>query len=200
MVLAETGNKLGDCGVEWTAWLDEYFERFAPAFARENHTNLVAFKELAEGIRDSGKKMMLAGNGASASIASHGAVDFAKQAKVRSIDFNEPNFITAYANDYGYENWIARAIECHGDDGDAVVLISASGMSPNVVNAAEYARERGLALVTFSGKSADNALRQLGDINFWMDSQAYNVVEAVHMLWLTTVIDMIVGRAEYSVN
>ena len=151
-------------------------------------------------MRARGNKLMLAGNGASASISSHGAVDFSKQAKVRAVDFNEPNLITAFSNDYGYENWIARAIETWSDDGDVPVLISASGNSPNVVNAANYARERGMDIVTFTGKSPDNALRKLGTVNFWMDSQAYNVVEAVHMLWMTTVIDMIVGRAEYSVN
>ena len=68
------------------------------------------------------------------------------------------------------------------------------------MKAAEYAREQGLTVVTFSGKKPDNPLRGLGDVNFWIDSSAYNVVEAVHMLWLTTVVDMVVGQAEYSVS
>lgn len=185
---------------DWNPWLEEYFARFRPAFDPGVYPNLVAFKEIAEDVRARGAKMMFAGNGASASISSHGAVDFTKQAKVRSVDFNEPNLITAYSNDFGYENWVARAMQSYADDGDAVVLISVSGTSPNIVAAARYARERGLKVVTFSGKSPDNPLRALGDVNFWIDSQAYNVVEAVHMLWLTTVVDMVVGQAEYSVN
>lgn len=184
----------------WNNWLDEYFERFTPAFNGDVYDSLKAFHEIALRVRENGNKMMFAGNGASASISSHGAVDFTKQGKVRSMDFNEPNLITAYSNDYGYENYLARCLQSYADEGDVVVLISVSGTSPNVVKAAEYAKERGLTVVTFSGKSPDNPLRALGDVNFWFGSAAYNVVEAVHMLWLTTVVDMVVGKAEYSVN
>ena len=185
---------------DWDGWLDDYFARFKPAFDPEVYASLKAFKALAETVRDRGGKLMFAGNGASASISSHGAVDFTKQAKVRAVDFNEPNLITAFSNDYGYENWIARAMERYADDGDAAVLISVSGTSPNIVNAATYAKERNLPIVTFTGKSPDNPLKAFGDVNFWLGSSAYNVVEAVHMLWLTTVIDMVVGKAEYAVN
>ena len=65
-----------------------------------------------------GNKVMFAGNGASAAIASHGALDFTKQAEIRSICFNDTAFITAFANDYGYENWVAKAIDFHGKPGD----------------------------------------------------------------------------------
>ncbi|HEY8262061.1 MAG TPA: SIS domain-containing protein, partial [Methylosinus sp.] len=137
---------------------------------------------------------------ASASIAAHGRVDFTKQAKVRGLDFNEPNLITAFSNDYGYENWVARALEFFVEPGDAVVLISVSGRSPNIVKAAEWARAHDVPVVGFSGSNSDNPLRALADIDFWIESRAYNVVECVHMIWLTTVVDMVVGRAEYSVN
>lgn len=186
--------------VDWTQWLDDYFRRFEPAFNKDIYASLEAFRALAVDVRECDAKLMLAGNGASASIASHGAVDFTKQGKVRAMDFNEPNLITAYSNDYGYENWVARALEAHARPGDAVVLISVSGTSPNILNAARYAREHELTVVTFTGKSSDNPLKAMGDINFWMPSSAYNVVESVHMLWLTTVVDMVVGRAEYSVS
>ena len=185
---------------QWNAWLDDYFARFRPAFLPDVYPELISFRDLAVATRESGSKMIFLGNGASASIASHGAVDFTKQGKVRSMDFNEPNFITAFANDYGFANYMARGLACYADKGDVVVLISVSGTSPNIFEAAKYARENGLKVVTFSGKSPDNPLRKLGDVNFWIGSAAYNVVEAVHMLWLTTVVDMVVGEAEYSVN
>ena len=185
---------------QWDAWLDSYYERFRPAFEKSVYPKLMAFRDLALEVREAKAKMIFLGNGASASIASHGAVDFTKQAKVRSVDFNEPNFITAFANDFGFSEYMARGLSFYADPKDMVVTISVSGASPNVVRAAEYAREHGLKLVTFSGKSADNPLRKLGDVNFWIDSHAYNVVEAIHMLWMTTVVDMIVGRAEYSVS
>jgi D-sedoheptulose 7-phosphate isomerase len=191
--------ELGDM-TNWNEWLDDYYKRYEPAFKPEIYEPLIAFRDLAIETRDNKKKMIFAGNGASASISSHGSVDFTKQGKVRSMDFNEPNLITAFSNDYGFENYLARLLGCYADDGDVVVLTSVSGTSPNVVNAAKYAKERGLKVVTFSGKSADNPLKAQGDINFWIGSAAYNVVESVHMLWMVTVVDMVVGQAEYSVN
>ena len=46
----------------------------------------------------------------------------------------------------------------------------------------------------------DNSLKLIGDINFWVDSHAYNVVECIHMIWLTTAIDAIIGKAVYEVS
>lgn len=186
--------------MKWSEWLDDYFERFTPAFEASVRPKLLAFYDIAKGVQQRGGKLILAGNGASASISSHGAVDFTKQAKVRAIDFNEPNLITAFSNDYGFENWIAAAVRAYSDPSDALVLISVSGASPNVLNAADAAKALNLPIVTFSGKSESNPLSKLGNVNFHMPSYAYNVVEAVHMLWLTTVVDMLVGKAEYSVT
>lgn len=183
------------------AWLDSYFDRYKTAAFEERHyENLVKFRDLILQTRADGKKLMFAGNGASASIASHARVDFTKQGNCRSLDFNEPNLITAFSNDYGYENFMAKACEFFADDGDVLVLVSVSGTSPNCVKAAEYARERGMKVVSFTGKAPDNPLLKLSDIAFWMDSAAYNVVECTHMLWICTVVDMVVGEAEYSVN
>jgi len=182
------------------SWLRDYYARFQPAFDPRIHKSLIAFHKLCLDVRASGNKLMFAGNGASASISSHGAVDFTKQGKVRAQDFNEPNLITCFANDFGYDNWIAKAVEHYADDGDVVCLISVSGRSPSAVNAAKYAKERGLKVVSFTGSSADNPLRGLSDIEFFFESRAYNIVEAVHMMWLTTVVDMLVGQAEYPVT
>lgn len=181
-------------------WLDTYFDLYKSAsFAPSIYKDLIAFRDLVLEVRARGNKLMFAGNGASASIASHARVDFTKQGKCRSLDFNEPNLITAFANDYGFENFMARATEFFADDGDVLVLISVSGTSPNCVEAAKYARSRGLKVVSFTGKSPDNPLRQASDIGFWIDSAAYNIVECTHMLWICTVVDMVIGKAEYSV-
>ena len=182
-------------------WLDEYFDRYrSGAFSESVYPSLRKFADLAEDVRARQGKLIFAGNGASAAIAAHGSVDFTKQGKVTAINFNEADLITCFANDFGYDAWMAKAIEHYGQDGDAVVLISVSGTSPSVVEAARYARSRNMPVVAFTGRYSDNALRQLADIDFWFDSHAYNVVECVHMIWITTVIDMVVGRAEYEVT
>jgi D-sedoheptulose 7-phosphate isomerase len=187
--------------MNWDNWLDDYLARYRRSiFVAEVRANLTAFYDLAIAVRDRRCKLMFAGNGASASIASHGAVDFTKQGRVRGVDFNEPNLITAFANDYGFAAYLAKAVEFYADDGDGLVLISVSGRSPNIVEAAHYARSRGIPVVSFTGSAADNPLRAVSDIGFWVDSRAYNIVECTHMIWLTTVIDMLVGVAEYKVT
>jgi D-sedoheptulose 7-phosphate isomerase len=186
---------------ESKVWLDNYFELYRQhAFEKRHYDNLIAFRDTVLNLRKNGKKLIFAGNGASASIASHARVDFTKQGKCRSIDFNEPNLITAFSNDYGFENFMAKATEFYADDGDVLVLISVSGTSKNCVKAAEYARARGLKIVSFTGKAPDNPIRKLSDIDFWLDSAAYNVVECTHMMWICTVVDMVVGAAEYAVT
>jgi D-sedoheptulose 7-phosphate isomerase len=81
-----------------------------------------------------------------------------------------------------------------------VVFISSSGKSPNIIRGAEKAREMGLTVVSFSGFKADNPLRSLADIDFWVDSSAYNIVECTHMIWLMAAVDFLIGEAEYPVS
>ncbi len=184
----------------WKDWLEDYFARYRTALQPDGvEEKLVAFHDLAVATREAGGKLMFAGNGASASIASHARVDFTKQGRVQAIDFNEPNLITCLSNDFGFENFMAKGVEFYANPGDVLVLISVSGRSPNAVKAAEYAKAHGLKIVSFTGSAPDNPLRKLSDIAFWLDSRAYNVVECVHMVWLMTVVDMLVGKAEYAV-
>jgi D-sedoheptulose 7-phosphate isomerase len=181
-------------------FLKDYFAIYQNlAFEETVFEQIEVFSDLAKHVKKSGKKLMFAGNGASAAIAAHGAVDFTKQGGVRAVTFNEADLITCFANDYGYDRWMEKSVEFYGDEGDVVVLISVSGTSPSVVEAAKYAKRNGMKVVTFSGKTPDNDLRKLGDINFWVDSAAYNIVECIHMIWLTTAIDLVIGKAEYSV-
>ena len=182
-------------------WLNEYFAKYKElAFNETTYPNLVAFKELALEVKQNNKKIIFIGNGASAATSSHCAVDFTKQAGVRSINFNESGLLTCFANDFGYEHAHAKALDFYALEGDLVILVSCSGNSPNIVKAAEYAKEKKLKLVTFTGCSEDNQSRALGDLNFWVDSRAYNIIETIHMMWITCVVDMIVGKAEYAVS
>ena len=181
-------------------FLDDYYARYRKALETDVRKELIAFRDLCLQVKARNGKLMIAGNGASASIASHAAVDFTKQAKIRAMAFNDHNLVTAFSNDYGYENWVAEAIQAYGKPGDAVVLISSSGKSANIVNAATKARELGFQIVTFTGFSNSNPLRASGDINFWLDSKAYNIVESLHNIWICAVVDLIVGNAEYGVK
>tara|TARA_B100001057_G_C22849927_1_gene950573 strand:- start:2259 stop:2840 length:582 start_codon:yes stop_codon:yes gene_type:complete len=182
-------------------FIESYFEEFGKcAFADLIDDSLIRAAEILTEAKENGKKVLFAGNGASATIANHCALDYTKQAKIRSISFSDSGFLTAYGNDYGYDYWVEKALEHFADKGDIVVLISSSGSSPNILNAASYAKKKGLETITFSGFESDNPLKQLGDINFWANSKSYNIIETTHMLWLVTICDFIIGKKEYSVT
>jgi len=179
-------------------WLSEYFERYRQSlFGSDVRLQLIELKDLIQAAQGAGRKVIIAGNGGSAAIAGHCAVDFTKNAGIRCINFNEVDLITCFANDYGYERWLEKALEFYADRGDMVILISSSGKSANMINAARYARSAGLVLVTLTGFSQDNPVKKLGDLNIWVDSRAYNVVEMTHQIWLLAVCDLIIGKAEY---
>jgi D-sedoheptulose 7-phosphate isomerase len=182
-------------------FLNSYFALYKKAlFDGLTYDNFIKTRDLLATISKNGNKALIQGNGASAAIASHCALDLTKQAKVRTLSFNETSLITAFVNDYGSEEWLEKAFQAYSDKNDVAILISSSGTSKNIVNAAKWIKQSGMKLVTFTGFSYNNPVKELGDINFWVDSKAYNVIECSHMIWLTTVIDMLIGKAEYSVN
>ncbi len=180
-------------------WLKKYFDRYRnPLFSDDYHTKLLELKNDLERVNNQNKgKSIILGNGGSAAIASHVSVDFSKNAKIRMINFNESDLITCLANDYGYENWMAKALEIYSDPKDIIILISSSGKSKNVLNAAEFSKSIGQKVVTFTGFDNDNPLKTTGDLNFWVDSYAYNIIEMMHQIWLLAVCDAVIGNAEY---
>lgn len=147
--------------------------------------------------RERGGRVIFIGNGGSAGIASHLAIDLSKNASVPAVCFSDASMMSCLANDYGFEEWLAHAIRLNARPGDCLVAISSSGRSKNILNAVAKARTMNLDVITMSGMSADNPLRERGDINFWVDSRSYNIVETAHQFWMMAAIDLIIGRAEY---
>ncbi len=185
--------------VQGPQFLKDYFQlaNVALELTKERIEEILAVRDLWKNAQSSQCKVIFVGNGGSAGIASHLAIDLAKNAAVRATCFNDAALITCLANDYGYENWMKHAVTMYGDEGDVLVAISSSGSSQNILSAVQTAREKSIECVTLSGFKADNALRQLGDINMWCDSRAYNIVETAHQFWMMATIDLIIGKAEY---
>ncbi len=177
---------------------DEYFEKYFSHLSQKitsiDHAQLISCVSIIQQTHMSGGKLLIVGNGGSAAMASHLTVDFLKSAGIRAMNFNEADLITCFSNDYGYENWVSQAFEAYADKGDLAIIISSSGRSPNMINAAKKALEMNLGVITVSGFTADNPLRQLGNINLWVDSASYNIVEMTHHVWLLSVIDFLVDN------
>ena len=173
-------------------FLSVYFEKMKSAFSDLLPEEFDAACDLIAKTKKESGKLMIFGNGGSAAIASHVAVDFTKAAGIRAVNFNEADLITCFSNDYGYEHWVSKVLEFYADPEDTVILISSSGNSSNMVNGARDASDAGLGLITLSGFGHDNALRKFGDVRLWCDSGVYNVVETTHQVWLLAMVDCFV--------
>ena len=155
---------------------------------------LVEMANLISNTKLNSGKIIIIGNGGSAAIASHVAIDLTKAANIRSINFNEASLLTCFANDYGYENWASNALNFYADSNDIAILISSSGQSKNIINAADKAKKIGLPIITLSGFLESNPLRKMGDVNLWVNSSEYNIVESVHQIWLLSIVDYLISN------
>jgi len=160
--------------------------------------NILKVKDVLVNTSKNNGKVMIFGNGGSAAISSHVSVDLTKNAKIRSLNFNEADLITCFSNDYGYERWIEKAIDFYSEDKDSLILISSSGKSANMLNACKAAKNNKISkIITLTGHEKNNPLSKEGDINLWINNKAYNFIENTHQIWLLTVCDLIIGKREY---
>lgn len=175
-----------------------FFNNFFSQLNEKNRNidikELIAISDLIIKTNENKGKIIIVGNGGSAAIASHVSIDLSKSANIRSINFNESSLLTCFSNDYGYESWVEKAIEMYSDKNDLIILISSSGNSKNIINGAIKAKLMGLSLITLSGFQYNNKLNQLGDVNLWVESDIYNIIENVHQVWLLSIIDFIVHK------
>lgn len=141
-----------------------------------------------------GKKMIFIGNGGSAAVASHKALDYWFTGKIRGISFSDHANLTCISNDFGYQNVFAKQIEMFADKNDILFAISSSGNSENIILATEAARQRGCSIFTFSGFKDTNRLRQYGDLNFYTPVQHFNKVESLHLLLCDCILELIVKQ------
>ena len=158
----------------------------------ETIKKLEKIKKLLKIIKRKRKKVIIFGNGGSAAIANHFSVDLTKVSEIRCVNFNESSLLTCFSNDFGYENWVKKTLEYHADKGDLIILISSSGESKNMLNAVTAAKKMKFSkVVTFTGFDINNSLKNRGDINIWIDSKMYNVIENSHQFYLLLLVDMI---------
>jgi D-sedoheptulose 7-phosphate isomerase len=141
--------------------------------------------------RDSGATIYVAGNGGSAATASHWVNDLGKgtkragRAPMRVMSLTENvSWLTALANDEGYDRVFSGQLENFASPGDILIVISASGNSPNLVRAVEVARSRGVIAIAFLGFDG-GVLKGQVDEYLWFPTEkgAYGLVESAHSLF-----------------
>ena len=147
-----------------------------------------------------GGKLLICGNGGSAADCQHMAAEFVSRL---TKDFERPglpaialttdtSFLTAYANDCGFEGVFARQVQALGRPGDVLLGISTSGNSPNVIQAVELARATGLRTVSLTGSGG--RLGKLADVAIAVPSDDTQHIQETHLA-IEHVLCMLVERA-----
>ncbi|MCS6814479.1 MAG: SIS domain-containing protein [Cyanobacteria bacterium] len=126
-------------------------------------------------------KVMFIGNGGSAGIASHQAVDYWRNGGFPAVAFNDASLLTCIGNDFGYEQVFSKPISMLGKAGDVLIAISSSGQSANILAGVHQALSLGCKVITLSAFKPDNPLRQLGDLNFYVPTFSYGFAEISHL-------------------
>jgi D-sedoheptulose 7-phosphate isomerase len=127
-----------------------------------------------------GGKIFFIGNGGSAAIASHMAIDFWKNIGIEAVSFSDSSLLTCISNDFGYDYVFAKPIEFFANKKDVLVSISSSGKSKNILKAVTVAKSKGVCVITLSGFDKNNPLCSKGACNFYVPASEYGLVEVAH--------------------
>lgn len=140
------------------------------------------------------ESVFLVGNGGSLAACDHMANDLCL-AGVSSVSLSNPGNISCIANDFGFDKIFSKQLEWQmkSQQRNVLVAFSCSGKSANVLEAVRYARENHAYIVTFSGFNPDNPLAAAGNLNFFVPSTSYGVVQIAHEALIHCAIDKLAG-------
>jgi len=145
-------------------------------------------------VKQQGSTLYILGNGGSAAIASHAQVDFINMLGIKANCLQDSAVLTCFSNDYGYENAYAHILKKLAQPQDLLWVISSSGNSQNLIQAAEIMLKKSCHLISLTGFKADNRLRQLtldsGGESIWLPSCQYGEVETGHQLMIHALVDL----------
>lgn len=174
-------------------YIDSYVEAFYSIISDIDKKKIINLSQKLLEVAKAKSKIIIVGNGGSASIASHVTTDLSKVCKIRAVNFNEGNFLTCFSNDFGYENWVVEALKIHSDKKDLIILISSSGTSLNIVNAAKYLKKNKINFISLNGFDKKNpTLKKYGNLNFSVNSSNFNLIENAHQFILLTAMDFFI--------
>lgn len=184
----------------------DYFSQLAALGERFQITDYQSkFISISEGInraaalvhrqRKQQRKVIFIGNGGSASVASHQAVDYWRNGNIPAIAFNDSASLTAVSNDFGYEQVFSKPISMFAQSGDILFAISSSGESANILAGVHQAMQMDCQVITLSAFQPNNPLRQLGHLNFYVPTMAYGFAEIMHLCICHCIIDGLVKGA-----
>lgn len=175
-------SKFNDAG----RYVDAYFAQIATAAATVDRKRLEQAVQILTKIYTAGGMVYSCGNGGSAAIANHLVCDHLKLVQTdtdltpRVVSLSTTvEMITAIANDISYDEVFVYQLRTLAKPGDALITISSSGDSENIVRAATWAKENGLPVISMTGFSGGRSAK-IADANLHVTADNYGVIEDVH--------------------
>ena len=171
---------------------EQYFDYLSKVLKSIDTNEIDKLGNLFEVCRNNGNTIFVAGNGGSAATATTMSNDIGfdiikktgtkKPFKLFSLVDNN-SVVTAISNDVGYENIFINQLKIHYKKGDSLIVISASGNSPNVLKAAKWVKEKGGSVIGFLGFSG-GLLIDICDVKIHVESEPgeYGPVEDAHLI------------------
>ena len=146
-----------------------------------------------------GHKILVCGNGGSAADAQHLSSELLNRFEMERPGLpaialtTDSSTMTSIANDYAYNEIFARQVRALGQAGDALVAISTSGHSPNIINAIYAAHERGMSVIALTGRDGGGAATALGpeDIELRVPADITARIQEVHITLIHCLCDLI---------
>ena len=189
--------------VDDSAWIDQHDReiRIAMSALRRDWPTLQRWGTSLVDVYAAGGRLLAAGNGGSAAEAQHLTAELVgrflgDRQPLSAICLSaETSSLTAIVNDYGIEEMFARQVQAHGRPGDVLILLSTSGTSPNVLRAAERAKEGGVSVWSITGPGP-NELTIRSDEAITVRAPSTAAVQAIHLIaihGLCAVVDSVLG-------
>ena len=177
---------------------DEYLEGLTTALAGVNREDFDALVGVLERAQADDRWVYIGGNGGSAATASHMVNDLVKAPAdatgcrpIRAVGLADGTpLMTAFANDLEYAQAYARQIEAYGRPGDVLIVLSGSGNSGNVIEAARTARARGMTVVAMTGYDGGR-LKALADVHVHVPCDCMAQVEDAHLVIEHAVVEVL---------
>ena len=177
-----------------------YFKNIADLLNKLDIENIEKLESIITNVKKKKAKILIFGNGANMSLSSHFATDMTKNAKIKTNSFGDANLITCFSNDYGFDNWIKKTIKYYAIKKDLVILLSASGKSKNILNAAKFCKKNKINCVSIHGFDKQSILSKVCKVNIWINSKSYNLIEVVQTSILLALVDKKIGSVNYKSN
>ncbi|WP_435878871.1 PfkB family carbohydrate kinase [Streptomyces klenkii] len=170
-----------------TSTATEYLNQLTTALSEIDLSRVANWGSRLARLRSKGRRLLVAGNGGSAAEAQHLTAELVGRFRTERSPISalalhaETSSVTAISNDYGYEEVFARQVRAHARPGDIVLLMSGSGRSPNLLRAAEAAREAGAVTWALTGP-APNPLATLVDEAVTVTARSLSTVQECHLV------------------